>query len=251
MSPEIAISVENENIDSFVTVRLHCCCYNSHRECSVITAEWSNRMRRTTRAKEGRARLTGTFTRAMTTTSFLPIVADCDNFSYFDHQDELAVFCLSGSDASLKSPVGLLWPEVVSALRDDNQVALNEGKPPTWTFLESDGRTTHVYFSESYTDRASRSAILEATCLRWHKTGVFAEVVGGRQWRNELYAVFSDPFKFGGDPEDIVFTIERSAAALFGLVTYGVHMTVFQKPAPGRGGEILTWVPTRAKTKPT
>lgn len=185
-------------------------------------------------------------------TTFLPIVARCDNFSFFDHQDELSLFCVSGADTALKAPVGLLWPEVVAALRDDNEVALSEGRAAPWTFTDSAGRTTHVHFSESYSDRTSRSVALEATCTRWHKTGVFAEVIGGRQWRNESYVAYANPLKFGGrEPGDIVFTIERAAAALFGLVTYGVHMTAFQKPKSGTEGEIKTWVPTRARTKPT
>ncbi|EPQ50852.1 LOC733379 protein-like protein [Gloeophyllum trabeum ATCC 11539] len=41
--------------------------------------------------------------------------------------------------------------------------------------------------------------------------------------------------------------MERSACALFGVVTYGVHMTVYEEDERG----VRVWVPTRAKSKPT
>lgn len=186
----------------------------------------------------------------MAMASFLSIVERCDNFSYAEHQHELALFCLSGDSASLASPVGLLWPEVVAALRDDRHLALNDGHPSAWAFIEADGRTTHVHFLDACNDRASRSAALSKACMRWRKDGLFAEVIGGRQWRDELYPIYAHPFR-GQTPDGIACEVERAAAALFGIVTYGVHMTVFKRPASGTDGEMLTWVPTRAKTKQT
>jgi isopentenyldiphosphate isomerase len=41
--------------------------------------------------------------------------------------------------------------------------------------------------------------------------------------------------------------MERSACALFGVVTYGVHMTVYERD----DDEVRVWVPRRALTKPT
>ena len=182
--------------------------------------------------------------------SLLSIVDRCDNFSFFDHQEELALFCLSGDELSLNAPIGLLWPEVVTAIRDDHQLALAEGRPSPWTFVESGGRTTHVHFSDALQGSTSRSEALASMCMRWHKSGLFAETIGGRQWRDELYPVYAHPFR-GQASEGIVCKIERAAAALFGIVTYGVHMTAFQRPKPGSEGEVMTWVPTRAKTKQT
>ena len=48
----------------------------------------------------------------------------------------------------------------------------------------------------------------------------------------------------------LLFTIERSAAALFGLVTYGAHLTAFVKDPSYPGGMAL-WTPTRSRTKST
>ena len=56
------------------------------------------------------------------------------------------------------------------------------------------------------------------------------------KWRNELYTVYGP---------DQVITIERSGSPLFGIVTFGVHMTAYVN-APG-GMKI--WVPKRAEGK--
>ena len=58
-------------------------------------------------------------------------------------------------------------------------------------------------------------------------------------WRDELYEIHN-PHYHG-------LAIERSGSALFGVKTYGVHMTVYTHVA----GELKIWVPRRAKTKQT
>ena len=77
-------------------------------------------------------------------------------------------------------------------------------------------------------------------------TGAF-EVLKG--WRNEVYGVY-------GAEGELLFDIERAASPLFGVVTYGVHMTAYTKTAvsgPGSGleEEIRIWVPRRARSKQT
>jgi len=47
---------------------------------------------------------------------------------------------------------------------------------------------------------------------------------------------------------DLVFEMERSACLLFGVVTYGVYMTIFREDEEG---SVLVWVPKRATTKKT
>lgn len=58
-------------------------------------------------------------------------------------------------------------------------------------------------------------------------------------WRNELYPI--------GRSSPITTSIERAGSALFGIVTYGVHMTAYVKV----DNEIKIWVPRRAKNKQT
>ncbi|MCJ1369058.1 hypothetical protein MMC20_000266 [Loxospora ochrophaea] len=60
-------------------------------------------------------------------------------------------------------------------------------------------------------------------------------------WRDELYPIYGE----SNDLKD--YTMERAGSALFGIVTYGVHMTVFQRSADG----MKIWVPQRTKSKQT
>lgn len=69
----------------------------------------------------------------------------------------------------------------------------------------------------------------------WREKEVFDCLKG---WRSELYTCFTT----GGSK---YFDIERSAACLFGIVTYGVHITGFC-PSLNK-----IWVPRRAATKQT
>ena len=134
---------------------------------------------------------------------------------------------------------------------------------------------------------AARTLALAETLERWRADankgdgdGAFAEVIGGSRWRSEWYDVSLSPGGAlrtdGRDPLTLVelptsapgpesdsesgyyvFSMERSACALFGVVTHGVHMTVYeQKGDAGAGGEagevpVKVWVPRRAATKPT
>lgn len=51
----------------------------------------------------------------------------------------------------------------------------------------------------------------------------------------------------GGTMSNKAFTLERAACAIFGLPTYGVHMTAYE----GSGRDMKIWVPRRAETKAT
>ena len=96
---------------------------------------------------------------------------------------------------------------------------------------------------------------------RWRDTGLFPDVAGPKKWRNELYPVYKDPFGVHDHPthsgvssEDTMnysFEMERAACALFGIVTYGVHMNIFDEVEDESGRHLRVWVPTRARTKQT
>jgi len=84
---------------------------------------------------------------------------------------------------------------------------------------------------------------------------LFGDVCGPNKWIDEMYPVYCDPFGPHDDPLDgncseknYAFEMERSCCALFGVVTYGVHMTIYQED--GFEG-VQIWVPTRARTKQT
>ena len=85
-----------------------------------------------------------------------------------------------------------------------------------------------------------RSKLVAATTTYWRENGTFKVLEG---WRDELYPVY-------GPGNEILFSVERSASALLGVVTYGVHMTGFVRD-DGSSYGLKIWVPRRAKTKQT
>jgi Domain of unknown function (DUF4743) len=138
---------------------------------------------------------------------------------------------------SLDSPViGLLKPVIINQLKLENYRGIRLGQQDVWTFSKpgigsSSGR---VCFQNWVNTPAKRTAALKAICERWRDIRLFDDVCGPGKWRDELYPVYEDPFgphdhsdnAVSGRKLNFAFEMERSACALFGVVTYGVHMTI-------------------------
>jgi len=180
--------------------------------------------------------------------SLLPIVDVCDNFRPNEHK--LIPFCLTNDR---QSAVGLLWPEILPELEEDNERSKKSVKPTPWTIVlsnEGAGKCHLAHFASHLDSPSARSVAIQTLTKYWHDNGKFADVIGGRLWRNELYPVYRNAFG-PHDDNNFAFEMERAACALFGLVTYGVHMTIYRLPTPGSDEEIKLWVPTRSSTKQT
>lgn len=98
--------------------------------------------------------------------------------------------------------------------------AEREGKVGTWAvgfedWVNEEGASTR----REHVDRVVRG---------WKMAGEFADALGG--WRDEEYAVYG-PVKAWNEEENplpgsnVAFSMERSACALFGVATFGVHCT--------------------------
>lgn len=105
---------------------------------------------------------------------------------------------------------------------------------PGWD-LNDDDRILTLTVGDSV---ETRSEAVAQTLQALRKTGHFQVL---KKWRNELYAVY-------GRNKQLLFNVERSASPLFGVVTYGVHLTAYTKSA---SGEYKIWTPRRAKSKQT
>lgn len=92
--------------------------------------------------------------------------------------------------------------------------------------------------SDSTSDESHRrqSTVIAETLQLARQREVFAVLSG---WRNELYPINAS--------SQVPTSMERAGSSLFGIVTYGVHMTAYVKMKNG----IKIWVPRRAKTKQT
>ncbi|KIO20882.1 hypothetical protein M407DRAFT_132596 [Tulasnella calospora MUT 4182] len=176
--------------------------------------------------------------------TLLPIVERCDNFSLDTTKEQLVPFHLS-KDSTV--PVGFLYPSIVQHLLDYNS-APDHWRPNAENNATADEppfgvSSSRVYFSPSITTFQDRSALCKHLCEKWRDTGLFSDVIGGRLWRNELYPIYPLAMR-DNTTEGAAFVMERVCCALFGFVTYGVHMTMYTED-----GRI--WVPRRAKTKQT
>ncbi|KAK7510786.1 NUDIX hydrolase domain-like protein [Phyllosticta citriasiana] len=164
-----------------------------------------------------------------TSKSYLDLVNECDNFPYPQTDPGLYDARLDGLYTLLvaeeESILGFVLPRVAEVLRG----------LPSWTLNDED-RTLTLSAGPS---EEERSAIVAATTMAMRQTGHFAVLSG---WRDELYPVY-------GRDGKCLFKIERSASPLFGVVSYGVHMTCYKKDAAT--GEYSFWTPKRAMTKQT
>lgn len=102
--------------------------------------------------------------------------------------------------------------------------------------IDSTNRTVTLITSPDATS-SQRSALLAKTINEAAKQKTFSILEG---WRDELYPVY-------GPRGEFLLEMERSASSLFGIVTYGIHVTAYVK----EGNEIRIWVPKRSKTKST
>ncbi|KAB2579422.1 hypothetical protein BFW01_g6194 [Lasiodiplodia theobromae] len=159
--------------------------------------------------------------------SNIDLLNDCDNFPYYETDpglydaalDRLYTLQVADDDTIL----GFVLPVVAEVLRG----------LPAWT-LSDDDRSLVLTQGE---DERERTAFVAATTLAMRQTGHFQVLAG---WRDELYPVY-------GRDGALLFKIERAASPLFGVVSYGVHMTAYQKVAD----EYKFWIPRRAQTKQT
>ena len=84
-------------------------------------------------------------------------------------------------------------------------------------------------------DTASANAALKRVLDDARAKGSFAVLRG---WRNELYPILG---------HDYALQMERSGCALFGILTFGVHMTGFVQTEK----DMKIWIPRRSRTKST
>ncbi|KAH7915873.1 NUDIX hydrolase domain-like protein [Hygrophoropsis aurantiaca] len=198
--------------------------------------------------------------------SFLDLIDKCDNFrlpaNYGSDAPNPTLVPWTLSSSSSSPVIGLLWVEIVDLLATENEASIRAEKPEVWVIHRQDSdtgsRPNRVSFHDTINTPTKRTAIMKELCERWRDTGLFPDIIGPKKWRDEKYPVYRNPLGvhrpcdlFAGneleDGSNYAFDLERSACALFGVVTYGVHMTIYEDNEDG----VRIWVPTRALTKQT
>jgi 8-oxo-dGTP pyrophosphatase MutT (NUDIX family) len=163
--------------------------------------------------------------------SNLDLINECDSFPYFQstpnlYLNHIATYYHLHVAAYPEVTLGYVLPSVAEVLR-----GLDE-----WD-LDDDERTLTLNAGH---DEPSRTAIVARTTTAMREIGHFTILKG---WRNELYPVYGP-----APARELLFSIERAASALFGIVSYGIHMTAYTK---SESGELNIWTPRRSKTKST
>jgi 8-oxo-dGTP pyrophosphatase MutT (NUDIX family) len=161
--------------------------------------------------------------------SNLDLVQQCDGFPY-PESDPTAYLARINTYYQLRVSghnyaLGYMLPSVAEVFRGI----------PSWE-LDDDERILTLTAGSTAEER---SKAVELTLLAMRETGHFKVL---NKWRNELYAVY-------GKGKELLFNVERSASPLFGVVTYGIHLTAYTRSQ--ETGEIKIWTPRRARTKQT
>lgn len=158
----------------------------------------------------------------------MDLVKECDNFPYPSSEAHASLLSTLYTLVWKGTPIGLLPENVFNAF----------AKVPTKIKGELDvSRQYRTITAFQSPTEEERSKAVAATCQYWRENKTFKVLSG---WRNELYPVY-------GPGNELLYSIERSASPLFGVVTFGVHMTAYTKI----DGELKIWVPRRSKTKQT
>jgi 8-oxo-dGTP pyrophosphatase MutT (NUDIX family) len=109
--------------------------------------------------------------------------------------------------------------------------------PLTDDWAVDDNARTLTFQPTDATSLDERNAVLAKYLQEVREKKIFKVLDG---WRNELYPIY-------GPNRELILSIERSASPLFGVLTYGVHMTAYVETDQG----MKIWAPRRAETKQT
>ncbi|KAL6399706.1 hypothetical protein AUP68_17112 [Ilyonectria robusta] len=124
---------------------------------------------------------------------------------------------------NVESPVGIVHPKVVEALRHIAGRRLDE---------EGDFKSITVVGD----DEPSRSKIVALTFSQLRDSGGF-EVLS--RWRDELKPIF-------GPDNAVLFSVERAAASMLGIVQYGIQLSVYSYTPGSKFPSI--WILKRSAT---
>ncbi|KAF2103210.1 thiamine pyrophosphokinase [Rhizodiscina lignyota] len=173
--------------------------------------------------------------------SNLDLINECDSFPHPTtspqayHAYTTTLYHLRVA-AHPETTLGYILPDVAAVLHN----------LPDWEVDDESIPRTITLISGS--NEAARSDVVARTTEAMRMTGHFKVL---EKWRNELYPVYGPP-SGASKKKELLFSMERCAAPLFGIVTYGVHLTAYTRTTGADGkDEYKIWVPRRARTKQT
>ncbi|PGH29899.1 hypothetical protein GX50_07341 [[Emmonsia] crescens] len=167
--------------------------------------------------------------------SYLDLVKECDSFPYI--QDDPALYKKYVSNFHEFKING--YPQILGYMQNE-MVEKFPWPESEWKVVKGEkgksGTLTLMSHEKATVDE--RTALLDKSLQEARNT---FEVLKGKGWRNEKYPIYIP------GTNDLLASIERSAACLFGVSTWGIHMTAYT----GKDENMKIWVPKRAATKST
>lgn len=155
----------------------------------------------------------------------LTVVQQCHNDDPWS-DSSLTPFFLSQPPKGVQ--IGFLPPSVVEAIEEDIQHKRSDA-----ICISKDKK--QIWLNDTLQTNKAKTEALKEIVESWRDRNLFPDPLKG--WRNELYSIY------GPDRKE-AFALERSACALFGLATFGVHATAYTS-------NYKIWVPKRAHNKST
>jgi len=176
----------------------------------------------------------------------LDLVNDCDSFPYINANQEYSVVHLRTYyhlrvSAYPEVTLGYLLPSFALTLTNLPDWDVNPSDPSLHSLEDGPNPQPRTVTLLTGNNEEERSAVVAKTCEAMRLTGHWKVL---DKWRNELYPVY-------GPNREVLFMIERSASSLFGVVTYGVHMTAYFYEGGKQEKDLRIWVPTRSRNKQT
>ncbi|KAE9976026.1 hypothetical protein EG328_002865 [Venturia inaequalis] len=173
-------------------------------------------------------------------TSHLSLLSACDSFPYPPsdlHEQHVSTYYHLRVSSHPETTLGYLLPSVALTLSNLSDWDVDSDAIPRTVTLTTGNNA------------GERSLAIAKTTAAMRATGHWKVL---DKWRGELYAVFGP----GGEE---LFRIERSASPLFGVVTYGVHLTAYTHTSTSTTSssksegekQVKIWVPRRSRTKQT
>ncbi|PWY99759.1 hypothetical protein BCV70DRAFT_200670 [Testicularia cyperi] len=182
--------------------------------------------------------------------TLIDLVHSCHNYDpWLD--ESLMPFVVDGAQ------IGYVPPRVVQAILEDAAQLTQQGQQPPLVQVRyaaahkawvPPGTPRYIRdaitFSENCNSAEERTKAINELAQRWRQAKLFPDPLDG--WRDELYAIYARNPR-PAERNTIAFKLERSACALFGFATFGVHLTAYTHI----DGELKVWVPQRSQTKST
>ncbi|KAI5294331.1 hypothetical protein KEM52_004237 [Ascosphaera acerosa] len=163
--------------------------------------------------------------------SMLELIAACDKAPYPERDLQTYRGFVAGYYDFMihgyQQPVGAVPVKVVEAFP----------WPATGWVIDHDRKTVTLQTPADATV-SQRSDVLAAALQAAKAARSFPELGG---WRGELYAIY-------GPDRQLLANIERAAAGLFGIATFGVHINAYVRR---EDHAMQMWVPRRSPTKQT